>query len=87
MKKCIVGIAILAVIVCVAIFVFPSWFNGNQEGKVINAKIRYFDGESEMIELKDYHFVDGFVRLDTAYGDVMYVGANNVIITKEDKDR
>jgi hypothetical protein len=87
MKKRIVGIAILAVIVCVAIFVFPSLFNRNQEGKVINAKIRYFDGESEMIELKGYHFVDGFVRLDTAYGDVMYVGANNVIITKEDKDR
>ena len=87
MKKCIVGIAIMAVIACVAIFVFPSWFNGNQEGKVINAKIRDFDGESEMIELIGYHFVDGFVRLDTAYGDVMYVGANNVIITKEEKGR
>lgn len=85
MKKWLIRIAVLAVIACVAIFIVPRWVNGNHEGKVINAKVRYFDGESEMIELKGYSFVGGFVRLDTAYGDVIYVGANNAIITKEEK--
>jgi hypothetical protein len=54
---------------------------------VLNAKIRYFDGVSEMVELRGYQIVDGFARLDTAAGDRIYVGANNVVITYEEADR
>jgi hypothetical protein len=40
-----------------------------------------------MIELKDYDFINGFARLVTVYGDVMYIGPNNVIIIEEGVNR
>ena len=55
--------------------------------KTINAKIRYFDGECEMIELRGYSIYQGFMRLDTAAGDRLYVGANNVMIIEEEVTR
>ena len=54
----------------------------------LNAKVRYFDGTAEMIPLEDYYFVDGcMVKLITADGDRMYIGANNVIIIGEKVNR
>ena len=41
-----------------------------------------------MIPLEDYSFVDGsMVKLITADGDRMYIGANNVIIIGEKVNR
>ena len=52
----------------------------------VNAKVRYFDGSTEMIPLKSYSYLSGGTAiLTTAYGDVMYIGTNNVIIIEEDE--
>lgn len=55
------------------------------EGRVLNATVRYFDGEREMIELDSFSVCsDALVRLVTKAGDVMYIGPNNVIIFDEE---
>lgn len=89
MRKWVLWILIWAVISAVAVFGFICSSGGFDNGKhrVLNAKIRYFDGVSEMVELRGYQIVDGFARLDTAAGDRIYVGANNVVITYEEADR
>ena len=58
------------------------------DSKVIYASIRYFDGDNEMMVLKSYDLSNRLlVRLETAYGDIIYVGPNNVRIIEEEADR
>lgn len=54
--------------------------------RTLNAKVRYFDGTSEMIELKSYDFLSrrDMVKLYTAAGDTIVIGTNNVIIIDEE---
>lgn len=92
MKRFFVVVLTLALVACFAVFAVPGvvngeTFGGDQAEKVINAKVRYFDGTAEMIELKDYDFINGFARLVTVYGDVIYIGPNNVIIIEEGVNR
>lgn len=89
MRKRVLWVLIVAVMAAAAVlgFIWNSGGFGNGEHRVLNAKIRYFDGVSEMVELRGYQIVDGFARLDTAAGDRIYVGANNVVITYEEADR
>lgn len=85
MRKYWKVLALLAVVVLVTVLLF--YHGWDRPERVLNAKIRYFDGVSEMVELRGYQIVDGFARLDTAAGDRIYVGANNVVITYEEVDR
>ena len=55
--------------------------------RVVYAKVRYFDGENEMMELKSFTFYSCMVKLTTTYGDVIYVGPNNVRIIEEEAGR
>lgn len=81
-------VLIAAAVVAVAVFCFIVFFAGGTGGRrSLTAKIRYFDGVCEMIELRGYQIVDGFARLDTAAGDRIYVGANNVNIIEEKVNR
>lgn len=57
-----------------------------KEGRLFNAKIRYFDGSAEMIQLKGFTPCDGYVCLKTVYGDEIRIGWNNVIIIEEDEE-
>lgn len=78
-------VLIAAAVVAVAVFCFIVFFAGGTGGRrSLTAKIRYFDGVCEMIELRGYSLYQGFMRLDTAAGDRLYVGANNVIIIDEE---
>lgn len=78
-------VLIAAAVVAVAVFCFIVFFAGGTGGRrSLTAKIRYFDGVCEMIELRGYSLYQGFMRLDTAAGDRIYVGANNVIIIDEE---
>lgn len=78
-------VLIAAAVVAVAVFCFIVFFAGRTGGRrSLTAKIRYFDGVCEMIELRGYSLYQGFMRLDTAAGDRIYVGANNVIIIDEE---
>ena len=85
MRKYWKALALLAVLVAALALLAGCGAGGVKEPeKTINAKIRYFDGECEMIELRGYSIYQGFMRLDTAAGDRIYVGANNVIIIEEE---
>lgn len=78
-------VLIAAAVVAVAVFCFIVFFAGGTDGRrSLTAKIRYFDGVCEMIELRGYSLYQGFMRLDTAAGDRIFVGANNVIIIDEE---
>ena len=78
---------LLAALLAIALTVLAVSYFSDRPGRVLNAKIRYFDGVSEMVELRGYSIVGSFVRLDTAAGDRVYVGANNVMIIDEEADR
>lgn len=80
---------VLIAVVLIAVAVLLTACSSNEAKKrVLNAKVRYFDGTAEMIELKSFSICrGGVIRLDTAYGDVMYIGANNVMIIQEDAER
>lgn len=85
MKKVILVLVMVAMLV-----VLCSCASTSKEGRTLNAKVRYFDGSAEMIELQSYSFFSGtgsFVALYTVSGDKIIIGANNVIIIEEDADR
>lgn len=84
-KALIEAAVIFAIAVGVAFVVFGGKAGTN---RVLNAKVRYFNGIGEMIPLKSFHYIDGATaQLNTLAGDVMFVGTNNVIIIEEDADR
>ena len=87
MKKRMVIALILLFIM--ALLVLTGCSGGRaSDSKVIYASIRYFDGDNEMVELKSYDLSNRLlVRLETAYGDIIYVGPNNVRIIEEEADR
>lgn len=88
MRKYWKVLALLAVLVAAMVLLAGCGAGGDKKPeKTINAKIRYFDGECEMIELRGYSIYQGFMRLDTAAGDLIYVGANNVSIIEEEVNR
>lgn len=84
MKKLSIGL--LAALLVVALLVLTGCSSGGTETKrTLNAKVRYFDGTGEMIELKSYDLTKlGVVKLYTAAGDIIYIGTNNVIILDEE---
>ena len=84
MKKLSIGL--LAVLLAAALLMLTGCSSGGTETKrTLNAKVRYFDGTGEMIELKSYSLSrTGMVRLDTAAGDTIFIGPNNVIILDEE---
>ena len=84
-KTARIGLVVLAVVALATVLLF--YHGWDRPERVLNAKIRYFDGVSEMVELRGYQILNGFARLDTAAGDRIYVGANNVVITDEEADR
>lgn len=84
MKKKMIMLAVIGILLGAA----AAWLIfGVQAGanRVLNAKVRYFDGVCEMIELDSFGvYSDTLVKLVTKAGDVMYIGPNNVIITNEE---
>lgn len=84
MKKLSIGL--LAALLVVALLVLTGCSSGGTETKrTLNAKVRYFDGACEMIELKSYELSRlGVVKLFTAAGDTIIIGPNNVIILNEE---
>ena len=87
MKKKMIAILVLAVLFVGSMIylVFSNRTKNYSKGQVLNAKVRYFDGECEMIELDSFGvYSDALVKLVTKAGDVMYIGANNVIILNEE---
>lgn len=87
MKKKMIAVLVLAVLFfgSMMYLIFGLQNNKAQPNRTLNAKVRYFDGECEMIELDSFGvYSDALVKLVTKAGDVMYIGPNNVIILNEE---
>lgn len=82
MKKWLIAVVLVAMLVLLSACGFKPG-----KGRTLNAKVRYFDGSSEMIELKSFFPKEGYAILETIYGDEIRVGWNNVIIIEEDAKR
>lgn len=55
--------------------------------KVITAKVRYFDGSMDTLELERFYFSAGGVVLTLKNGTKMTLGINNVIIIEEPEEQ
>lgn len=91
MKKALVAVCLLVVALIVL-----SGCNQNtarigynpEKGKIASAKIRYFDGTTDTVRLKDWSYHNGgIVILTTEEGRQVSVGANNVILIVESEEQ
>ena len=79
------SLLLLMAALVITLLVLTGCSSGSTETKrTLNAKVRYFDGTSEMIELKSYYLIEGMAKLFTAAGDTIVIGPNNVIILDEE---
>lgn len=84
MKKflAIVSILIIFLVLCTGCSSAPD------EKKVISAKVRYFDGSMDTLEINRFEVsVSGLVHLYLKDGADTYIGVNNVIIIKETEEQ
>ena len=90
MKKIILALVLVSLLAilagCTAVRDI-NWDTGGSEvvsnSMQTYAKVRYFDGENEMIPISAFGCRDGLVRIVTTSGDILYVGANNIMIVSE----
>ena len=73
------ALAILLAVIIIAVNVIPE----KKPDRLI-AKVRYFDGSMDTIEIRDYDTFDGFVKLTAIDGHYTILGSNNVIIVQDD---
>lgn len=57
----------------------------SQDPQRMVARVRYFDGSLDTIEIRDYHLYDGTIKFTSVDGVTTISGANNVIIIKGDR--
>ena len=81
MKKPVMILVVSMVVIMLAVILILNGFN--QKERVYNAKVRYLDGTMEMIPVKDFLIREGFMYIETPFGDNMYFGANNIILLEE----
>lgn len=62
---------------------------GTESGmkKVITAKVRYFDGSMDTLEVERFYYSASGVTLILKNGTEMTLGINNVIIIKESEEQ
>lgn len=78
-----IKIAVMALVVIVSI----AWavISSLQTEKQINtAKIRYFDGSTDTLQITRYSISDGTVTVWTRDGQVCISSANNIILLSDD---
>ena len=84
MKKCF---AVIAVLIAVLILCTGCQF-GSDEKRVIHAKIRYFDGTMDTLEVdRWFTSASGTVTIHTTEGRKVVIGANNIILIEETEDQ
>lgn len=80
-------ITILIAVMALAVIVSTAWavIASLQTEKQINtAKIRYFDGSTDTLQITRYSTSDGTVTVWTRDGGVCITGANNIILVSDD---
>lgn len=81
-KKFVWILAVLAVLLMVL-----SGCSQQTEGRITSAKVRFFDGSMDTIEIDRFSIADGFARLTAKDGRHWVIGVNNVIIVNESEDQ
>ena len=77
----LIAVMALAVIVSIAWAVIASL---QTETKINTAKIRYFDGSTDTLQITRYSISDETVTVWTRDGGVCITGANNIILVSDD---
>lgn len=81
MKKPVIILVVSMVVIMLAVILILNGFN--QKERVYNAKVRYFDGVTEMLPVKKFDIQGDFMHIVTSFGDSLYFGANNIILVEE----
>lgn len=81
MKKTVMILVVSMVAIMLAVILILNGFN--QKERVCNAKVRYFDGVTEMLPVKKFDIQGDFMHIVTSFGDSLYFGANNIILVEE----
>ena len=80
--------AVLVLIILLVICAGCSKPATDSDGFVRTAKVRYFDGSMDTLEIERFGVSEsGLVHLYLKDGAEMYLGANNVIIIKETEEQ
>jgi hypothetical protein len=82
-KKCF---AVIAVLIAVLILCTGCQF-GSDENRVIHAKIRYFDGSVDTLEIERWFDSRNTITLHTSEGRKVIIGVNNVILIDETEEQ
>lgn len=86
-KRLIAMLLIFAVILVVCTGC-SSPDNANNEKRVTHARIRYFDGSMDVLEVDRWFSSNsGTVTIYTTEGRKVVIGANNVILIEETKEQ
>lgn len=83
MKKLLVLLALFAVLA-----VLTGCDGVSDDKRIITAKIRYFDGSMDTLEIDRWRASSsGTITLYTAEGRTVVIGANNVILIEESEEQ
>lgn len=80
-------ITVLIVLMATAIVAMTVWafITGFETEKAINiAKVRYFDGSTDTLQISRYAINEDTVTVWTRDGGVCITGANNIILVSDD---
>ena len=80
MKK----ILLIALAVILAVFIFVVAFCNHSGDRFLIAKIRYFDGCTDTLSIKDYRVLDNSILITKTDGRMILIGANNVILIEDE---
>ena len=78
----VAAIAVLLAVIIIAVNVIPE----KKPDRLI-AKVRYFDGSLDTLEITGYTTVGSCIQLRTIDGRRTILGANNVIIIEEEEEK
>ena len=80
-------VLIAAAVIAVAVFIIIVNVVPKKTSTRLIAKVRYFDGSLDTLEISGYSTVGSCVRLRTIDGRQTMLGANNVIIIEAVEDQ
>lgn len=78
-------IALIAIAVLTCIIVLIAGRANDKAGEPMIAKIRYFDGSLDTLEITEYRLDNGSIAFKSIDGVTTVTGANNVIIIRGDR--
>ena len=79
-------IVVVLIAVMLAVILFLVNLGADQKPARLIAKVRYFDGSLDTLEISGYKTDGSCVRLRTIDGRQTILGANNVIIIEEGEE-